>query len=204
MEDKNRFVDQLLDSALARHRAEEPRPGLEGRILERLRATASEKIAGAKAWNLWIAAAATVAVVMMFVAIRVARRPYSPAVQTSKANKTVPAPAPKEILAANSGTTPEAGNTATVIEPKRIARHENKLSHRVEAHHWPSRFPTPAPLTAEQKALVQYVRDTPPQVLEASLLPHLSESQPTEIKPVKFSSVQIQPLTVIKPGEELQ
>ena len=107
MEDKNRFVDELLDSALLQHRAAQPRPGLEGRILERVRATAGEEIARAKAWKLRIAAAATVAVVMMFVAIRVARRPYSPAVQTSKANKTVPAPAPKEILAANSGTTPK-------------------------------------------------------------------------------------------------
>lgn len=204
MEDKNRFVDELLDSALLQHRAAQPRPGLEGRILERVRATAGEEIAAAKTWKLWIAAAATVAVVMMFAAIRVANRSHSPTSQTSQASTAVPAPASTGVLTANSGTAPKLDNATAVVEPKQIAHRESNPSHRVEAHRWPSQFPTPAPLTPEQKALVQYVRDTPPQVLEASLLPHLSESQPTEIKPVKFSSVQIQPLTVIKPGEELQ
>src|SRR5690348_14547619 len=204
MKDKDRFVDLLLDSALSNHRAAEPRPGLEARLLERVRA-ANEESAGAKAWKLWIAAAAT-AVVVAFVAIRMANRPHSPAVETSQASKAVPAPAPEEKLAAKSGASPKAGNGTTVVEPKRVAhgdsrppRHLKDSSRQVEAHHWPSQFPTPAPLTAEEKALVQYVRETPPKVLAASLSPHLSDSRPMEIEPVKVSSIQIQPLTVIKP-----
>lgn len=204
MGDKDRFVDQLLDSALAHRRAEEPLPGLEGRVLERVHATAGEEVAGAKAWKLWIAAAATVAVVMLFVAIRVANRSHSPTVHTSKANKAVPAPAPKEILAANSGTTPKDVGAAPVLEPKRIAHRESKPSRRVEAHHWPSQFPTPVPLTAEQKALVQYVRETPPQVLVASLFKRKSEDRPIEIRPLKIAPLEIQPLTVGSSGEDLQ
>ncbi|HEV2245911.1 MAG TPA: hypothetical protein VGW37_04590 [Terriglobia bacterium] len=204
MKDKGRFVDQLLDSALAHHRAAESRPGFEARLLERARAGASEQSAGGNAWKLWIAAGATVAVVMMFVAIRVANRSHSTVIETSQAAKAVPTTSGNKILAANSGATRKAGTASAAVELKQI-EHRMRMSPRhVEAHHWPSQFPTPAPLTAEQKALVQYVRETPTQVLEASLFSHLSESQPTEIKPVKFSSIQIQPLTVIKPGEELQ
>lgn len=208
MKDKDRFVDQLLDSALSNHRAAEPRPGLEARLLERVRA-ANEESAGTKAWKLWIAAAATV--VVMFVAIRVANRPHSPAVETSQAANAVPSAPPKETLTGSSGAAPSTGNSIPIVEPKRVAHGDSRpprrlkdSSRQVEAHHWPSQFPTPAPLTAEEKALVQYVRETPPKVLAASLSPHLSDSRPMEIEPVKVSSIQIQPLTVIKPGEELR
>ena len=44
MEDKDRFIDELLDSALAQQPRAEPRAGFEGRILERVRATAGEEI----------------------------------------------------------------------------------------------------------------------------------------------------------------
>ncbi len=204
MRDKERLVDELLDSALAHGRPAQPRPGLEARILERARATAVEEITRGKAWKLWIAAAAMVAVVM-FVAIRVANRSHGPAAEPSQTAGAVPAAPVEQILTANSGTAPDPGSGAYVIEPKQIAHRDSTRSRRVEAHHhWPSQFPTPAPLTPEQKALVQYVRATPPKVLAASLFPHLSASQATEIKPVQFSSIQIQPLTVIKPGEELQ
>ncbi|HET9178022.1 MAG TPA: hypothetical protein VFQ24_06660 [Terriglobia bacterium] len=211
MRDKDRFVDELLDSALAHHRTAEPRPGLEARLLERARAGASEQSAGGNIWKLWIAAAATVAVAIMFFAIRVANRPHSPAAETSQASKAVPAPTPKGILTANSGAAPKAGNAISIIEPKRAAHRESKPSRRVknssrqvEAHHWPSQFPTPAPLTPEQKALVQYVRDTPPQVLEASLFKQKSEGRPMEIRSLKIAPLEIQPLSVGSRAEELQ
>lgn len=203
MKDKDRFVDQLLDSALLHHRAAQQRPGLEGRILERVRATAGEEIARGKAWKLWIAAAATVAVVT-FVAIRVANRSHSPAVETSEAVNTVPSTSSKQTLAANAGATPKAVSTAPIVEPKPIAHRNSTRSRRVEAHRWPSQFPTPAPLTAEQKALVQYVRETPPQVLTASLFKQKSEDRPIEIRLLKIAPLEIQPLSVPSGGEQLQ
>lgn len=203
MKDKDRLIDELLDSALAHHRAAQPRPGLEGRVLERVRATAGEEVAGGKAWKLWVAAAATV-VVVMFVAIGVANRSHSPAVETSEVLNTVPATSSRQILTANSGAIPKAGNPTTVVEPKQIAHRDSKPSRRARVPHWPSQFPTPAPLTAEEKALVQYVRDTPPQVLEASLFKQKSEDRPIEIRPLKIAPLEIQPLSVASSGEQLQ
>ncbi len=203
MEDKDRFVNELLDSALAQQRAAKPRPGLEGRILQRVHATASERSHGRKTWRLWAAAAAT-AVVAVLIAIRVANRPHNPAPQISQAGNAVSAVSPTETLKAISKPSPATRPATKVVEPKRTARNEGKSSRRVETHHWPSQFPTPAPLSPEEKVLVRYVQETPPEVLAASLFPQLLESQPTEIKPVKISPIEIQPLTVRTPGEELQ
>jgi len=54
-----RFVDELLDSALAQYAQAEPRPGLEGRLLARLR---SEPDPAAFGWR-WLPMAAAAAVV---------------------------------------------------------------------------------------------------------------------------------------------
>jgi hypothetical protein len=204
MEDKDRFVDELLNSALAHRRGAEPRPGLEGRILERVRAAAGERDAGRKVWKLWLAAGATAAVVLTSVAIYVAKRSHSPAAQTSQASKTVPAPPAREALAANSATTPRAGTATTNDEPQPIARRGRKSLRRIETPRWPSQFPTPAPLTEEQKALVQYVRETPPKVLAEPTLKAEPMVQRVEIKPLEIPPLEIQPLAVGSTKEEIQ
>lgn len=204
MKDKDRFVNQLLDSALAHHRAADQRPGLEARLLDGVRATAGEEIAAAKTRRLWIAAAATAAVFMTLAVIRVANRAHSPAVESSQAANVIPSTSPEQKLTANSGTTPNDIGAAPVVKPKRTAHRESRPVRQVEAHHWPSQFPTPAPLTAEQKALVQYVRETPPQVLTAFLSRVEALDQPVEIKPVKIVPLEIQPLSAGSNKEKLQ
>ena len=203
MEDKDRFVDELLDSSLAHRREAAPRPGLEARILELVRSTASAERAGGMAWKWW-AAAATAAVVVMFVMIRVANRSHRPVPQTSRAANAVPAPSPGETLKAIAEPTPVADPATKVAQPKRIARHESKPSHRVEAHHWPSQFPTPAPLTEEQKALVQYVRETPAQVLAEPVLKAELTVERVEIKPLEIPPLKVRPLSSQPPREEVQ
>jgi hypothetical protein len=203
MEDRDRFVDELLDSALAHHRDAEPRAGLEGRILAHVRAAASERDTGRKVWKLWVAAAATAAVVV-FVAIHVARPPHSPSIQTPQAGNTVSAPAPKETLTAISGAVPKTAPSPRLVEPKRTAQRESKPPRRVETHQWPSQFPTPAPLSDEQKALVQYVRQTPPQVLATPILKADFTVQRVKIKPLDIPSLEIRPFALGPVEEEVQ
>ena len=201
MGDKNRFVDELLDSALAHQRAATPRPGLETRILEGVRVAASERNALGKVWKWGVAVAA---VVVMFVVVRVAYRSHSPVPQTPQAANAVPAPSPKETLNANAEPTPVARPATKVAQPNRIARHESKPSHRVEAHHWPSQFPTPAPLTEEQKALVQYVYETPPEVLAEPIFKTEPTVQRVEIKPLEIPALEIKPLAFGAGREDMQ
>jgi len=204
MEDNDRFVDELLDSALAHQRRAEPHPGFEGRIMERVHAAASERDTGTNVWKLWVAAAATAAVVVTFVAIYVANRPHNPAPQISQAENAVSAPSPTETLKANSDPNPAAGAAMKVAEPKQVARSERKSSRQVEAHRWPSQFPTPAPLTAEEKALVQYVQQTPPQVLAEPNLKREPTVQNVEIKPLEIPSLEIEPLALGPTGKATQ
>ncbi len=200
MEDKNRFVDQLLDSALANQRGAEPGAGFEGRILARVHA-ASE---GSKPMRFWITSAATAAAVIMFVAIYVANRSHRPTVHTSQTAIAVPAPSPSEPLTANSEPAPKASAAKSVIEPNRMAHRQSKPSRQVEAHHWPSQFPTPAPLSNEQRALVRYVQDTPPQVLAEPILKAEFTVHSVEIEPLKITPLELPPLSLSSTEGEMQ
>jgi acyl-CoA synthetase (AMP-forming)/AMP-acid ligase II len=200
--DNDRFIDELLDSALTQQRRAEPGSRLEGRILAHVR-TASERNAGRKTWELWLAAAATAAIVVFF-AIHLANRSQSPVRKTSQASNAVPVPSPTETLKANSEPAPAAADATKVVEPKQAARRERKTLRRAEAHHWPSQFPTPAPLTAEQRALVQYVRETPPQVLAAPILKADFTVHRVKIKPLDIPSLEIRPFALGPVEEEVQ
>jgi hypothetical protein len=201
MEDNDRFVDELLNSAMAHNRDEEPRAGLEGRILAHVRATATARSAAKKAWRLWAAAAATAAVLVL-AAIFAANHVHRSVPQTSQAANTAPVAPPAETLKANSETA--AASVTKAVEPTQIARRVRKPLRHVEAHHWPSQFPTPAPLTPEQRALVQYVQQTPPQVLAASTLKPEATVQRVEIKPLEIPRLEIKPLALGLVGKELQ
>ncbi len=199
MEDNDRFVDELLDSALAHRRVAEPRPGLEGRIMAHVR-SASQESSKSKARKLWLAAAAAAAVIGL-VAIYAANLSHNPALQTSQTVNQVPAASPTVTLKASSEPTPAASPATKIAEPKQVARSERKPLRRVEAHHWPSQFPTPAPLSPEEKALVRYVRETPPQVLAEPILKPDSTIQRVEVKPLEIPPLEIKPLA-LGPGHE--
>jgi hypothetical protein len=203
MGDKDQFVDELLDSALAHRRGAAPSAGLEARILEGVRSAVSKQGREWRAWKWW-AAAATAAVVVMFVVVRVAYRSHSPVPQTSQAANPAPAPSPSETLKANAEPAPVVGPVAKVVQPKRISHRERKPSHRVEAHHWPSQFPTPAPLTPEEKALVRYVQETPPEVLAEPIFKTEPTVQRVEIKPLEIPTLEIKPLAFGAGREDMQ
>jgi hypothetical protein len=202
MEDKDQFVDELLDSALAQQRGAEPRPGLEGRILERARAAGSMPSSSRKRWIIGPGVAA--AVVVMVAAIHVTHRPHSPAIHTPQAGNIVPASAPRNTLTASSRTTPEKATAAMVPDSKQLVRRVRKSSRRVEAHRWPSQFPTPRQLSPEEEALVQYVRNTPPQVLAKPILKADFTVQRVNIKPLKIAPLEMRPLSLGSKQGEMQ
>lgn len=201
MEDKDRFIDELLDAALAQQRGAESGPGLEGRILERVRTSAAEQSSSKRAW---VAVTAMVAAVVLVIAIHMANRSHSPALQTPQVSKAAPVPAPNEKLAASSETARQPLSPAAATPRERAEGHKKKTPGRTVVHHWPSQFPTPAPLSPEEKALVQYVRDTPPQVLAASLFKKRFLDRGVEIEPLKIAPLEIKPLSVGPTGEEIQ
>jgi len=199
MEDKNKFIDELLDSALAHRRKAVPSPGLEARILESVRAASSQRPSGGELWIFsrkgWITVAVAAAVFAIIAVAQIANRQHSPSARTSQAGNAVSAQATNKGIATNPEASPSASTMATIVSPKHTPRLKRVQPRRTETRHWPSQFPFPAPLSPEERALVQYVRETPPEVL-AALFKEQSTAQHVELKSLKIPPLEIQPLAV--------
>jgi hypothetical protein len=181
MEEKERnpFVDELLDASLANYRNVTPRAGLERRLLVGL-----QEARRRRRWLAWGAALATGAagVLLLVHALRVQpplepRRAVSTPVRES-AQPTAP------VTAANR---PAALRQA--VETTRKARPKVPVR---EVLHRPEQFPTPVPLTEQEKLLLLYVREAPRSMLTAE-----TDQQPMEnlkIEPLKITPLEIKPL----------
>lgn len=196
MEDRNRepFVDDLLDAALARHRSAEPRPGLEQRALARLRAEPQPRPWFGWAWRL----AAGVAVFAIVVATahwarRTALAPEAPPRSTGGLS-----PETNKASTLVSTLQPEVAKPAMTHTARRTAVRTVRqvVFRRAVAEPRRETFPSPAPLSKEERLLMSYVKLGPPP---GSMGSHpgseeIEEIQiaPLEIAPLKSESAQLE------------
>lgn len=186
------MVNELLDASLARYSTSEPRRGLDGRVLARVRAAQSNR-----KWFVWVRglAAGVVAAGIVFGLFtglfnlvdrsnRYGNSPV-PARQAGPPLIAKRAPAPQMITpqlsfrrAASHGRT-----SATV----KYGTSRTELETHLETQ--PAEFPTPRPVTQEEKLLAQYVRVTPAPVLSASLTDSTTIPD-LEIKPLNISPLE--------------
>jgi hypothetical protein len=159
----NRHLDELLDSALSAYSAVEPGPGLETRILANLREAESRK--ATRAWSfqwMWTGAAVLAAVLVLVVA-RISHKPV-----------------------ASSGNTIAHTQPASAETPARqkLPGSEKGARHRPQRHaagqvenaalplnQRPSVFPSPSPLSEQEKLLLSYYARTPREELVAQSHP---------------------------------
>lgn len=184
--ERSQFVDELLEASLSRYCSVAPRPGLEGRVLANARA-AHER----RAWFVWAGwlAAGAAAVMIAVGVLKFARR------------QSVPTPT-KSAGAITSAKVPDLGSGVTIVPKKQsltllraskrrawqtnsvLAREENRLPV----------FPSPSPMTEQEKLLAQYVRTTPAEVLlatstDSALIPDM-EIKPLEIAPLNIDETE--------------
>jgi len=144
-------LDRVLDAALAKYAAVEPRAGLEERVLASLRAE-QPKPRGHSWWR-WGVAAALAAVVV--VAITVALR----------SGKPVPVAVHKTPLPVESPRAPETqvvhreGNSVAPRRPMHKAAAADAHSPEIVAAATPELdvFPSPQPLSEQEEILAKYV-----------------------------------------------
>jgi len=185
MHDKetDRFVDDLLDASLRQYRSQEPRAGLETRILANVRTRARAAKARRWVWALGAAAAAALAVVA--VVLYVPHRRPAPVAPVPQAMAGKPEP-PLAV--------------AVVPRARSAARTEIRPVRRVKAERRPEQFPTPIPPTEQEKLLLLYVQSTPSSELEAHVvqqpLGHL------EIPKISIAALEIKPLPGAENGQE--
>lgn len=160
-------LDRLLDEGLAAYANREPRAGLESRILYRVRSERAPRRFFVLRWALPVAAAVCLAAAVAYWSHR-APAPVPPPVTETAA--TVPAPAPLEAAKPEPPPRPARRNA-----PPRAP-----LPKRPE-------FPTPTPLTSEERALLAIYRVAPELALEV-----LGESAESEMEPNGIEEVNQQ------------
>ena len=184
MDDKEkRFVEELLDASLRNYAAAEPRLGLEGRVLAGVR---TRQQAGRRrvAW-LWAAGVAGAAALVTLLVFP--HRQPTPLPVTVQAPASLSAPTVARIAPA-----------AALPAPRQRQRYA--------AAKWvdwrPQQFPTPRPLSEQEKLLVAYA-----QAIKGSPAASAPNAEPDlehdlEIPPLSIAAIKIEPLAREDDGEE--
>jgi len=170
-QEKDKQMDEMLDSLLASYSSAEPRPGMEMRILANLR-DAERRKATAPFWNwkwLWAGMAAAVAIIVAVVLIGGQRHAIKPStvVQTQQPAPTQPEVQPQpEVQHGAPGTT---GNAAHPRTPR--VGHVRPENTTLALNQRPQIFPTPTPLSEQEQLLLRYVARTPREEVVAQSHP---------------------------------
>jgi hypothetical protein len=168
--ESEKFVDQLLNASLDRYASIEPCAGLEGRTLSSV--AARHRTAQQRNWALGFALSAF-AVVAMIVAVRQQR------------HATVPAQLPMHAAA----TQPEGAATLAPFAPERLRARRVRITKAAAQR--PQQFPTPSPLSEQEKLLLLYVKETPKSVLAA---PATAAEKDLEIPALNIAALEIKDL----------
>ena len=143
-------VDRLLDAALKQYAAVQPREGLEGRILARMRSETAES--ASHAWWRWLTAAAAVAALALI--ITMALRPHA---------------RPQPMVAQHRSVALPAAKLAASSQQRKAVQRPTRRVHAVADIQVPKalpkldQFPSPQPLSEEEKLLASYVAVYPKQ-----------------------------------------
>jgi hypothetical protein len=149
-------IDHALDAALTKYAAAEPRTGLEHRVLARLRIEQA-RTAG-RAWWSWSLAAAALAVVMIGLVVGwKSGRPSAPGIASHPAITPQSPPRPEAEMANRDGV-----NVPPRVHPTlHAATHRSAAVATIAAAPKLEVFPSPRPLTEQEKLLVGYIAEEP-------------------------------------------
>lgn len=144
--ENNDGFDRALDASLAKYAAVEPRTGLEERILANLRTAETLK---PRAWRWRFVAAAAAIIVIAFAIVWRAENPAPPELVIHRPNAI--------------SASPDSGKQVVHRDPgiPRRPRKQNQNRVITTANPKLDQFPSPNPLSAEEIALTEYVRNFP-------------------------------------------
>jgi hypothetical protein len=154
-QEKDKRMDEMLDSLLANYSSAEPRQGLETRILANLRESASSE-ASHGWWNFKWLWTGVVAAAIIIAAVLIGKRQHVTPLTNVLVKTTQPVPQPK----IRPSVPASGGKIAHILRRVRSAPTLQKnatlaLSQR------PAVFPTPTPLSEQEKLLLSYLAGTP-------------------------------------------
>ncbi len=164
--DRKMQIDDMLDSLLANYSSAEPRVGLETRILTNLRA-AEEKKESQGWWNFkWLWAGAVAAVIIVAAVLISGRHRVEPPTHVIvKTSPAVPQPEIQPHAPVKNNETAGIHHRKPSTVPTRRQNATLALNER------PAVFPTPTPLSEQEKLLLSYLAGTPREEMIAQSHP---------------------------------
>jgi hypothetical protein len=164
-QEKDKQMDEMLDSLLANYSSAEPRPGLETRILANLREAENKAPQGW--WNFkWFWAGVMAAAIVIAMALVSVRHRVTPPTNTVVETKP-PIPQPK--VQPQAPVAPQTSARAPRHKPPTIPAVRQNAALALSKR--PAIFPTPTPLSEQERLLVTYYRHTPREELIAQSHP---------------------------------
>jgi hypothetical protein len=179
----NNNPDRTLDQALSEYRDAEPHAGIEDRILRRI-ATQPGPSSRRWTWFLVTAAAAAVVVVTLWLGFR--HHPHQQPVATSVTQPAQQATANAshiETPASPSAQSHPAASTRAT-SPRPASSVNPQIAKAARAKPAPKQFPSPAPLTSEEHALLTLAAGHPDALL----------SRPDDVDKLRIAPIEIKPL----------
>ncbi len=183
----DQFVDELLEASLKQYRAEEPRAGLEMRVLAGVR---SRQGAARRRRLVWALAACVGMLAAIVLALHSARAPRREPVISS------PGPRQTAKTAASPGSADSRIWSPRLVQGPREKPRAPKPG--VRATNRPEQFPTPMPLTEQEKLLLTYFANT----TKPDLLAETNKADgAAEISNIKVAPLEIEPLDDSESGQ---
>jgi hypothetical protein len=171
--DERDELDRLIDGALSGYSSADPLDGLEDRVLRRVQAAGAAR---RSPWfyRLGFAIPALAALLFVGIALWMGTRKAAVSEPSSLTPRPRLSPAP----------------AAQVVEPRRGNRMGQ--GHSAPARSLPKEqyFPSPVPITDEERALVAWVRRAPIEAAQVFADLQKRSSEPIEIQPIQIPPLQ--------------
>jgi hypothetical protein len=164
-------LDRLLDDALETYASQEPRPGIDGRVLNRIRAEGRRPRFLLLRWALPVAALGGLLAGVAIWKDRAVPEPSAPPEMVRTEAKIPSAMVPSTV-------------SAKPLSVKRRIPHRSRMPKQAQ-------FPVRAPLTHEERALIAFVRSAPEEALEA-----FGQTLPNHIEPLRIEEIELHPLQI--------
>jgi hypothetical protein len=184
------FVDELLDASLRQYRGQEPRSGLEMRILAGVR---TQVRAARLRWLGWAVAVCAGVLAVIALTLHFARAPHRQLTPSAELSRKESGAQRAPLQAGKPPAAAMASQQRALSGPRRPVALVRRVATRRPR---PEQFPTPFPLTEQEKLLLAYIdKATKPDLTAA-----------TDEKPV--NDLEVPEITVaalkIKPLEDSQ
>jgi hypothetical protein len=194
-------LDRMLNEALHSYVASEPGTHMEGRILATAWNEAREtRLARRQRWSWWsVAMAACLLLVCLAVYVSHSRRRTVQFAQMPRQSRPTSL-APAE---GNRQAAPDSGVPSKAV---RVRSHlPAVIAGRAEVSEKLPKldvFPTPQPLTAEERGLLTLVAQVPNDQKQALAKPVPAATKPLEVEPLRIAVIEIKPLPPLVEGEQ--